>query len=411
MTPVLVVGVGMFLYLCITRITTLEIPVVLAPYLMYIVIVCLTMSFFLPEVVSRFPPLRGEYRWISQIVMFSLLFVPVVFFYNIKPEVHELIQLINVFIGTTAFICFTGILQLYVYKLTGKDLFPINMFAPGEQNDLLRSALSRLSEKIKVLRMSGLGGGEPKHFGYTCVMAFNLLFLRWVFFGRSGFISSLINLALASLFIGCIFLSLSTQSYLLLAMDILLLFFLMLVKFGLKKKRVLILFFMMTAGSAFVLQNQYTRTLIEARIYNRLEETGAIEDFNLTVLDFLIHHPKYLPFGTGIGNVHFFAFPYIPNEFKFYMRDSVFVAKAGLLRVISEQGIVGLLLFIAIILFLLIRLVTKKSLDHNGIKYLVLCFLVVTMANFFISSDSAPFFILAFAMGFSIHSILQRNPV
>lgn len=401
-TPVLVVALGMLTYLILSVLPHLHLPIAITPYLFYILAVCIVMSFFLPEAVSKFPPLRGEFRWVSQIIVFVLLITPVIFLYNLKPSKDEILVMLNVFIGTTVFLCFTGLAQLYIYKISGKDIFPINMFAPGEKEDIIRSALSRLSENIKVLRMSALGGGEPKHFGYTCVMAFNLLFLRWIYVGKSGIRRGLINLIIAVLLIVCVFLTLSTQSYILLGLDVILLLFLMLFFVGFKKKRVFMLLVVMGIGAFLILRNVYTRTLIEARIYNRLEETGALEDFNLTILDFLKDNPRYILFGTGLGNVHFFAYPYIPNEFKYYMRDSVFVAKAGLLRIVSEQGIVGLVLFLGIIVFLILRL--SRNIPHlkPQWRYLGLCMLLVTIINFMISSDSSPFYIFSIAVCFAL---------
>ena len=409
-TPVLVVALGMLIYLILSVLPRLYMPIAMIPYLFYIVAVCLIMSFFLPDAVSKFPPLRGELRWISQIIVFILLITPIVFLYNLRPSKGEILSMLNVFIWTTTFLCFTGLIQLYIYKTTGKDIFPINMFSPGEKEDIVRSALSRLSENIKVLRMSALGGGEPKHFGYTCVMAFNLLFIRWIYIQNSGIRGGIINLLIALLLIVCVFLTLSTQSYILLGLDVILLLLLMLTLVGLRKKKVLVLILFMGIGSVLILRNAYTRTLIEARIYNRIEETGALEDFNLTILNFLQDNPRYLLFGTGLGNVHFFAFPYIPNEFKYYMRDSVFVAKAGLLRIVSEQGIVGLVLFLGMIGFLVIRFSRHSPDIEQQWRYLGLSLLLVTFINFLISSDSSPYYILSIAIGFALTAKASSHP-
>jgi uncharacterized membrane protein YidH (DUF202 family) len=66
-----------------------------------------------------------------------------------------------------------------------------------------------------------------------------------------------------------------------------------------------------------------------------------MEDWNEVVLAWLRAHPTYGVLGVGLGNVHLYAAEYIPPAYS-YMYDNVFVAKSGLLRLISEIGIVGL---------------------------------------------------------------------
>jgi hypothetical protein len=58
------------------------------------------------------------------------------------------------------------------------------------------------------------------------------------------------------------------------------------------------------------------------------KKTGAIEDFNQTIYNFLDDNRGFLVLGTGMGNVHFWSADYIPREFKYYMHNSVYVAKA-----------------------------------------------------------------------------------
>lgn len=60
---------------------------------------------------------------------------------------------------------------------------------------------------------------------------------------------------------------------------------------------------------------------------------------------FLSKFPEYLFFGSGLGNIHNLAFPYIRTENLYYMKGNIFVAKSGYLRVISELGLLGFCLF------------------------------------------------------------------
>ena len=49
-----------------------------------------------------------------------------------------------------------------------------------------------------------------------------------------------------------------------------------------------------------------------------------------------------------MGNIHNLAYRYIPSENMYYMADSIFVAKSGYLKLLSELGMVGLVAFSAI---------------------------------------------------------------
>ncbi len=401
-TPVLVVSVGMIISLLLMGIQHITFPKVLVPYVIYILLLSICMSFLLPDQVQHYPLFRGRLRWVSQLFVFFLLIAPIIYYFNRRPSVKELVTIGNVFIWTAVFLCLTGLFQLYIYNTTGKDIFPINLFSQIKEKEDLRSALSKIGGNLKIFRVNGIGGGEPKHFGYTSVIAFNLHIINWIFRGASVTKVRLVNIGIAILFLVSILLSLSTQSYLLLAMDVLLLLLLMLIKLGFNSKRLLLTMGFVVLAAFVLLENKYSSKLIEARIYERLLETGAVEDFNETIMSFIKDEPGYIWFGTGLGNVHFWAYDYIPKEFRYYMQDSVFVAKAGILRIVSEQGIAGLLLFLVVIMYILINLwKARKSLDY-GIGYIAFCFLIMVIMDYFVSSDSSPYYVFAILFGFSV---------
>ncbi len=86
--------------------------------------------------------------------------------------------------------------------------------------------------------------------------------------------------------------------------------------------------------------------LLSERTVQRLDENGAIEDFDLAILDFLKDQPEYTVAGVGLGNAHLYATPYLNPLFAQYAEGNVFTAKTAYLRLISEVGVVGLLLFL-----------------------------------------------------------------
>lgn len=87
--------------------------------------------------------------------------------------------------------------------------------------------------------------------------------------------------------------------------------------------------------------------LIAERTFERLEESGGVEDFDLAISAWLAANPARLWFGGGLGNAHLFATPYLDAEFAAYAEGQVFSAKTMALRLTSELGLIGLALFMA----------------------------------------------------------------
>ncbi len=100
--------------------------------------------------------------------------------------------------------------------------------------------------------------------------------------------------------------------------------------------------------------------ILAERTIERLGSDGAVEDFDLAILGYLNVHPEAAVTGTGLGNIHLYAGPYLDPLFAMYAENNVFVAKTQYLRFISEIGIIGLLLFFAWYLRLL-RLAARAA--------------------------------------------------
>ncbi len=398
-TPFLIVSVGMLLHMAMNK-ESLQLPKALMPFILYAIFFTIIMSFFLPVEVYNYPPLRGRYRWIAQLAMFTLLVTPIIFVLSVRIDRKILFNIMNCFLTVVFCICLTGIIQIIIYRLTGTDIFPINMFTNEIVEDKVRSALAAISMNEKVLRMTGLGSGEPKYFGYTCAVAFILNLLISLVIPAQGTRKLAWRIIMAVIFFVCILLSLSTQAYIVLIISLTLLTLILMFRYGLKSKRVLILNSLLIAGTITLFVNNYTRRLVELRIYERLEDTGAVEDFNQTIYSFLTDNPGFLALGTGMGNVHFWADDYIPKQFRYYMHNSVFVAKAGFLRILSELGIVGVLLYYSGILVLFWRIFQSLRNNYFPEGEILLVFLVIVITNNLVTSDSAPYHIFALALAY-----------
>jgi O-antigen ligase len=91
--------------------------------------------------------------------------------------------------------------------------------------------------------------------------------------------------------------------------------------------------------------------LVQNRVIQRItgENTrtgGGVEDFDQTVLAFLADNPWWIVTGSGWGNIHNLSQAYIPPQFAYYMQDTIFVAKSGYLKIVSENGLIGVLLLL-----------------------------------------------------------------
>lgn len=401
-TPVLVASIGMLVAMAIGRKDKIRIPVVLLVFLGYCILATGIMSIFLPDSINDFPPLRGRFRWVSQILVLLLLYVPIFFFLFKRPDKEEINRVVDVFIYTVVFLVGLGFVQVIYYNLSGTDIFPIDFFHKPAESETFRSALADVNFKFKVIRMTSLGGGEPKHFGYTCVIAFNLVLLKWLFF-KSAAQTNMVRILflLFTLSIG-ILLTMSTQSYLLLAIDLVIILILWVRYKGLASKRIWIYMSVLLIASYTFYSNNYSRKVIEARTLERLTDTGIVEDFNTTILDFLDHNRSFVIIGTGLGNVHFWAQEYIPKQFSYYMTNSVFVAKAGILRLLSELGLIGMVLFFSIVFGLIVNIDRLKSKVPGGFSRLFTFFLVIVIVNYCVTMDASPYYIFAFALCFSL---------
>lgn len=87
--------------------------------------------------------------------------------------------------------------------------------------------------------------------------------------------------------------------------------------------------------------------LLAERTFERIDATGAVEDFDLAIIDFLKANPDDAVTGIGIGNAHLYAAPYLDPLFAVYAESNVFSAKTAYLRFISEVGFIGFAMLLA----------------------------------------------------------------
>lgn len=294
------------------------------------------------------------WRAVSQILMFFVDFSPIFFVPRIVRNTVEVIRLGRVYVVSCVVLSVLGWYQVGTWLLTGNNLFPIGCVAefmsPG--SELVRNALREgiaVYGDVRILRMSALGG-EPKTLAIALAISLVMLQLRiysngfrktyvltWIFL----FVSMIQTLSTSGFYLWVI----GTAAVYVLSRTMRLENATKHVTMG----RVVLALFAFVAMTTiftgvarlFGLATSFNWwELAQDRIFGR----DPLEDFDIAVLQFLIHDPMSALFGVGLGNAHLYSRQFLP-AFATYAEESVFVAKSGYLKLISETGVIGLLFF------------------------------------------------------------------
>ncbi len=86
--------------------------------------------------------------------------------------------------------------------------------------------------------------------------------------------------------------------------------------------------------------------LLAERTLDRLENNGAVEDFDVAIVRWLNADPAAIVTGVGLGNVHLYASRFLDPIVALYAEGQVFTGKTSIVRITSELGAIGLALFL-----------------------------------------------------------------
>jgi hypothetical protein len=352
-------------------------------FLLYVFGDTVVQSIELPGSAKDYPPLQGEYRWLFQLVIWGLYLAPAM--YAARLANAELVtRAYRVLLGSVAVLSMLAIVQFVVFYATGVDLFPIGILGPsGEMHAGMFDSASFMGGRV--FRPCALGG-EPKHLAYSIALALTVLLADAMWRGPLG-LSSRRRMGLAALFVAALVLAFSTQGFALVVANVVIVVGVTLWtrprgKFRMMKPFIAIAAIL--AAGAFI---PGLRDVVADRTVGRVSESGAIEDFNLAVWAWLREHPAKAILGVGLGNVHLYAAPFVPMEVRHYMLDGVFVAKSGLLRLISELGIVGCGLFLYALIGPLARLVRRDRSSVGRLTPMHVAFASCVLLDYCMSAD------------------------
>lgn len=391
------VFVGIMLISLLISKTRGAIPIYIYFFLFYAIVNTILLSQFLPDTAKEYPPLRGEYRWIFQLIMWSLLIVPAIFIPKLEKSISIIINVYKILIYSVAVLCILGIFQLASYYIFGYDPFPVGILQEGYQ----RFGIVGYGG-LSIFRISSLGG-EPKNLAYSIAIVLPLLIGIYILkIAKIKFFLPIMILMLITLFF-----TFSTQGYLLFITNIFLLLLIIFYKKGLIRRLVLLITIAFILSIGIIVKFAIVSELITLRTIERFREVGFIEDWNEAVLGFIKDYPSWLLTGVGLGNIHLYAQSYIPEYAYHYMSGNVFVAKSGLLRIISELGIIGLIIFILMSLYPIIK--TWRYVKVDNLILLQIVFFTYTLLSFMLSDDGPNYIFLAMGFQYLLLNILKRE--
>jgi hypothetical protein len=337
------------------RIISQKITKPLLIFLFYCIVWSLGQFLFLPDLEVSGGSLRSpELRSFVQIFMLLLTIAPFIAAQKIIKTRRELFMVGKVYILSCLCLALIGWIQLYVWHATGSNPFPIG-FTDGLLGGRaeVRSAFFNFLDKT-MYRMNSLGG-EPKNLG--AAFAIGLLLLQAT---ASVWNISRGRLIWLWLILACSMIATSSTTAFLLWLIgsfVLIISQFMFrqyanskVSYSRKTVTFSIVAFAILITFVFIAEEigVPVTDLVMSRTVNRIQESesGPFEDFDSAVLDYLIDNPTQSIAGVGLGNIHLYARAYLSPIAFTYAGGSVFTAKAQYLRLISEVGFVGFILFL-----------------------------------------------------------------
>ncbi len=379
-------------------------PSVVVNYLLFAFGVSFLWSFNLPDIVLNFPPLRGEYRWLMQLLYMLLNYIPVVFIAKHLNNRQQFIKIFNSVFAAAFLLVGLGFLQFSVHSATGVDIFPLNTFRP-EYSETAEFAAG----KLNIFRVSSIGAGEPKNFAYTCVIILTFLLAKFYFMPKYKLKYGILFFILT--FIVFLF-TFSTQGYVIIVANMLLVvFFDIFINRRVTLQNILFVCTVATIG-LYASTLPIVQLIFEIRVTQRLKG-GGVEDFNETINIMLADNPQHILLGTGLGNVHLFAAEYIPPELAFYMVNTVFIAKNGYLRIISDIGLVGFGLFLYMFFKPNLKIYfARQNITNTFDRQIALFIIAVTlilMADYMLTSDGPGYIFLMLGIALAWQKIAIKQ--
>lgn len=320
-------------------------------FIFYSVAISLARAPFLPHMDVAGGEMRAPTnRALLQIVYFLVILVVPLFVYPIHFKVErDCTKVVKVFLISLISLAVLGWIQLGIWYVTGFNPFPVGLI-PSFFGKFQPADAGFAMAGMDLHRMCSLGG-EPKDLGQAFAIGLFVVQailacgvptkqerrLRWCWLFL--FFSLVVTYSTSAAFLWGIGTALEV--------------IVLLLKPGLSN------------GFARALRNAYMVVLIGATVLivslsyfgvstlsvrqiatGRTIDRMGLEDFDQAALGFLEQNPDWMIFGTGMGNVHLYANEFLSADAAPYASGTVFRPKTGLLRMASEIGLVGIVLWL-----------------------------------------------------------------
>jgi hypothetical protein len=345
---------------------------------------------------------REKGRFITSLLRIIVFNVGVFFILaGLIQNREKIFRLLQIYLKSLIILSVLGIIQLLIFILFQFDILPMTNQLEGINST---AVVDYILTDVRFIRVNSLGG-EPKGLAASlCVGITILLFaLR--------FKLKLINRQIIwiNIFLLVVILTLSSGGLGLLAF--LFLGYLSISVFtGLKRSKFSYLKLTYAIMLIIILFASYQplKKVVESRIFERSSELLS-EDVDQAIQSFLYHNPRWLAFGVGNGNIHNFAYDYIDSKYlKRLMKNQIFVSRYGLFEILSESGLIGLLIFLIVISYYLF--IISVSRFHNREWRFFFSILFVLILFYFFRADyvvSELYFILSLG---SISAVMYNSP-
>lgn len=351
-------------------------------FILYITSITMFISvFILDDYLSLGGFFRSEGRFLSQIILYLISFSLLYIIFNYIKNTMDIIKYLKIYLTSLVVLVFLGWSQFSIYNVSGLDIFPLAVLDSGYVKSGLFS-----SDSLNIFRMSSLGG-EPKGFSMSLTVGF---FIVHIFNNNKIFFFKYDKL-IKYLFLVTLLATLSTSGivmFIILFISYYLYSFTNNVRISFSFKKLISLVFLLIVITSLYLNYKSTiNILIETRIMSR---DIASEDFDAPIKIMLTEKPQNAIFGSGLGNIHNISYQYIPEQYRFYMLNSIYSAKSGYLKLISEIGIIGLLIFLLIFYVTFKNLSSQFYTEHNfsnSIKVLLILTLLGYLARVYLFNE------------------------
>jgi hypothetical protein len=289
-------------------------------------------------------------RAITQILVFLLTLAPAVIVPWLATSTAAVERLFRVYLASLVVLAGIGWLQLAIWYGLGFNPIPIGAFgvALGGAETYVREG--RFSfESLNIYRMNSFAG-EPRQLGIAMVLG--MLFIQAVALARRVPPDWRLA-ALWVFFLASTIATFSTSAAIAWALGTAVLLPTLWL-FGIPLQRqagtlaagaLAIMLPLGLATAAAEANGIPILDLLAERTFERLESSGAVEDHDLAIIDYLKAAPASAVTGVGLGNAHLYATPYLDPLFALYSEGQVFVGKTSVVRMISELGLIGFGLF------------------------------------------------------------------